>query len=127
MATANEQRQTEGTRQEQETDRRDAEKTKRAGTKLLVALEKLDPDRNGVTKKKVRELAKLSGRDMTCAVTDLIEQVIIEEIPVVVTFGNNAKQTCEGIRRRTAGTAGTAGENSGSPTVPNSGTSDPPL
>jgi hypothetical protein len=79
---------------------REDRQVKLAGTRLLGALDALDPDQRGVSKKKARERARISGRDLTCAVADLVGEGIIEEIPVQVISGNGAARTFEGIRRK---------------------------
>jgi hypothetical protein len=83
-----------------EEEAREERKVKIAGTRLLGALDALDPDRQGVTKTKARELARVSDRDLTCAIADLVADGVIEEVPVKVMTGNGAVRTFEGIRRK---------------------------
>src|SRR5262249_53743387 len=83
-----------------EDDQQNIRQVKKSGSKLLAALDVIDPDRKGVSKKKAREEARISSRDLTCAITGLTKDGIIEEVPVEVMIGSGAKRQVEGIRRR---------------------------
>jgi hypothetical protein len=69
------------------------------GTAVLDALDRLDPDRKGAGYTRTRELARLSNRRMTCAVTALVEDSHVEELEVDVVAGKGAKRKGRGLRR----------------------------
>jgi hypothetical protein len=100
LTTATDIRQTEGDERERKRDEAKREEANRAAAKFLVALDKLDPDRKGVSKSKVRDLAHISGRQLTTALVELVDQGVIEEVAVTVTVGNGARRPCEGVRRK---------------------------
>jgi replicative DNA helicase len=78
---------------------RKAEQDRRDGTVLLNALDQLDPKREGVGYARVQAAADLSGRRMERAVVQLVQQQVIEEIPVQAAVGKGAKRTVKGLRR----------------------------
>jgi hypothetical protein len=81
---------------------------KQWGTKLLLALDRLDPKRQGKLRKDLQELSGLNGKQWAAAIQDLLEQKIIEKVPVYATCGNGAQREHEGFRRTEhAGHAGT--------------------
>jgi hypothetical protein len=102
VQTAAETRQMEDEHQDNTKAKRETEKVKKAGTKLLAALDDIDKEQQGASQKKVRDLARLSGRDMTCVVRDLIKNGVLEEVQVPVKIGTGKKTTrmCDGIRRK---------------------------
>jgi hypothetical protein len=105
IQTAAETRQMEDEHQDATKAKREAEKVKKAETRLLVALDDIDKEQQGAGQKKVRDLARLSGRDMTCAVRDLVKNGVLEEVRVPVKIGTGKKTTkmCDGIRRKRKG------------------------
>ena len=70
-------------------------------TDCLDALDRLDPDRKGVSLNKVRDLARLSGPKMTRCVDRLVTQRVIEETTIVVSIGSKASRAVQGLRRVT--------------------------
>jgi hypothetical protein len=86
-------------RQGNQDEGREKRNIKQWGTKLLVALDRLDPNREGRTRKDIQELSRLNGKQWAAAVQDLLEQKIIEKVPVFVRCGNGAKRKQEGFRR----------------------------
>jgi hypothetical protein len=71
-------------------------------TALLLALDLLDPQRQGVSYTKARDTAHLNGPCMTRAVHRLSRERIMEELTMEAIVGNGAKRTVKGIRRRTS-------------------------
>lgn len=82
-----------------EKDSKEQHQVHAAGTKLLNALDKIDPERKGATKNQLRELARVSGRDMTCAVHELIEAGVLEEVEMSYASGKGRTVQTVGIRR----------------------------
>jgi hypothetical protein len=80
-----------------QTDRK--EKTQDA--KVLNALDKLDPKKQGAGYTKVREQAGVSNPVMTQSVTRLTDSKIIEVIELTIKIGNNATRTVKGLKRCT--------------------------
>lgn len=87
-------------------DRKQERQVRTAGTKVLMALDQLDPDRKGASKRQVRDLARISARDLTCAVVDLVSHGVLREVTVEIKCGTGHKTTreVEGIVRATNGT-----------------------
>ena len=93
--------------------KRERQKEKKDDAALLMALDQLDPDRQGVSYTKVRDTANLNNPRMTRAVHRLSEERVLEELTVEVPIGNGAKRTVKGIRRRTSEHRdGTSGQSS---------------
>jgi hypothetical protein len=91
------------TKKEQETAKK-REKEEDEDAKLLNALDRLDPGRQGVSRNRVRDVAGLSGAQTTRAVLRLVESGVVEEVPQLeVTIGSGAKRKVDGLRRRTWG------------------------
>jgi hypothetical protein len=67
--------------------------------KLLLALDELDPKRNGATYTQVRAAARLGTATMTRAILRLTKEGVVEEIDVTVTGANNSKRPARGLRR----------------------------
>jgi hypothetical protein len=86
-------------------DDRDAATVRKACTRLLVALDGIDPHREGAADKPVREQARLSGRDMRCATTTLIAEGTLERVSVAVPCGKGTRKV-DGLRRPHTGTPG---------------------
>jgi hypothetical protein len=84
------------TKKQEQKDR----KSKADDSQLLAKLDKLDPDRNGVSKNKLRDALDTSGAKINRSIQRLTEDNVIEEILVTVTAGKGAQQKCQGIRRR---------------------------
>jgi hypothetical protein len=78
----------------------DAAKNKAAGTKLLTALDELDPDRKGETKSKLRSRARLSSRDYDNAAFELERDGVIESVQVSYKCGKGREAKTDGIRRK---------------------------
>jgi hypothetical protein len=91
----------------------DATKNKKAGTKFLAALDELDPDRQGVTKTKIKNRARLQPADLDNAIIDLLHGGFIETVAVEYKCGKNSVQTTEGFRRPLAGIGSMFGQSSG--------------
>jgi replicative DNA helicase len=70
-------------------------------TALLTALDRLDPERNGVSYNQVQTESRLPRDRMARATTRLTREGVVEEIPVKAVIGNGAKRTCNGLRRPT--------------------------
>jgi hypothetical protein len=89
-------------RQGREHEERDNRKVRTAGTKLLLALDHLDRDRQGITKRKLRDHARISQRDLECAALEFVEQGILEVVEIEYRFGRGHAriERCEGLRRR---------------------------
>lgn len=86
-----------------ERDTRDAGQVKAAGSKILAALDIMDPHRKGVTRRKLREQARVSSRDLTGAATELLAAGVLEEVSVEVKSGKKTIRSFDGLRRRSAG------------------------
>jgi RecA-family ATPase len=79
-----------------------AEKDKSDDVLLLVALDQLDPDKHGVTVRKVRDRAEIGKNKLDRAMARLLRDEIIESIDLEVPVGTNGGTTPrEGIRRKT--------------------------
>ena len=61
-------------------------------TTVLVRLDKLDPDKIGVSFTKLRDTCELSHRRAEAAISRLAEEKIIEEIALAITVGKGAKR-----------------------------------
>jgi hypothetical protein len=95
-AEARQEAATEGdTRQQQQRGWQD----KGQDAKLLLALDELDPERNGATYTKVRAAARLGTATMTRAVMRLVREGVIEEVEVLAVVGSGAKRAARGLRR----------------------------
>jgi replicative DNA helicase len=68
-------------------------------TKVLMALDRLDSGRKGVSLNQVRAAAGLGHDTMTQAVLRLATAGAVEELELPVTVGNNGKRTARGLRR----------------------------
>jgi replicative DNA helicase len=68
-------------------------------SRLLLALDKLDPEREGATYTQVRAAARLGTTTMTRAVLRLVEEGAIEEVNLQVDIGSGAKRAAKGLRR----------------------------
>lgn len=69
-------------------------------TSLLLALDRLDPDRQGTGFTKVRNAAGLSSDKANQAAARLADQGLVEELPeLAVTIGSGASRKVRGIRR----------------------------
>lgn len=90
-------------------DQDESSKVRTAETKVLNVLDEIDPEKKGVSRRQVRDLARISGRDMTCAVTGLLRAQIIEDIEVEYKCGKGKQQTktTDGIRRKPPSTGPT--------------------
>jgi replicative DNA helicase len=99
VGTARETREKEGDARDRQKDRKAADDLKLAGTKVLKALDRADPHRKGLSRSRVRALARVSERQLVNAVQDLVEEKVIEEIPVMVKIGSNAMREVMGLRR----------------------------
>jgi len=66
---------------------------------LLAQLDKLDPQRAGVGYARLQAVSDLSDKRMERAVVQLVQEKIVEEIPVSATVGNNATRSVKGLRR----------------------------
>ena len=88
-----------GNRKAKDAEAKDARRVKDAGSKLLSALDKLDPDRQGVARFPLRTQARVSHRDMVCALQDLIDGKVVVATDVTVKSGKGRTETVEGVRR----------------------------
>jgi replicative DNA helicase len=90
------------TAEEKDAKKQQAEdqKAKADDAKLLSVLDRLDPDRKGVVKNKLRNTLGMSAQRVDRAIFRLIEDNVIEEIEVAVLIGSKAKRMHQGIRRR---------------------------
>jgi hypothetical protein len=76
-------------------------KVKGNGSKILNALDSVDPQQKGVTRKKLHEHCPGIGRTgFDQAIADLMKDGVLECAPVTYTSGRNRQETTEGIRRR---------------------------
>jgi hypothetical protein len=75
----------------------------------LNALDELDPEKKGVTQRRLKDRARISHRDLSNAIFELNEQKIIEIVPVTYKSGNGATRTTDGIRRRLRTNGGNRG------------------
>jgi hypothetical protein len=90
-----------------------AEKAKSDAVQLLDALDRLDPDKHGVTVRKVRDMAGIGKPKMDRAMATLLTDAIIESIDLEVPVGaNGGTRSCEGIRRTTPAPQAHIGTNS---------------
>jgi hypothetical protein len=99
VKTAGESREAEKeTREDQKADRQ-RKRDKADDTTVVLALDRLDPQRKGAGYTKVRQAAVLNSDRMTRAIDRLSEERIVEELPVEAIIGNGAKRTVKGLRR----------------------------
>jgi hypothetical protein len=90
---------------EDRAQQRDEREISKATTKVLAALDRIDPHRLGVTRRRLREHVG-HGIHVSHAITQLIEEEILEEFQGLVKGGNGATQLCDLIRRRNGGNGG---------------------
>jgi replicative DNA helicase len=102
VTTAGDSRAADKEAREDQRAQKQRESDKADDVELLLALDRLDPQRQGAGYTKAGDIAKLKGGRMTRAVQRLKDEGIVEELPVVVIVGNRAKRTVRGIRRRTS-------------------------
>jgi hypothetical protein len=89
-----------------EKERNRAAQDKADGTKVLAALDALDPGREGVTLTRLRDEASLSGERTRKACRRLAKEGVVEEVSLKAIGGNGAKIGAAGFRRRPQGSAG---------------------
>jgi hypothetical protein len=99
VSQAREVRAQEGDAKEQEKRTQAQREVVTDGTAILDALDRLDPNREGVSYTRIRNLTRLSGRRMDNAIQALMEEGHIEELQVAGTIGSGAKKRCRGLRR----------------------------
>jgi hypothetical protein len=87
----------EGKSSEQE--RKEAARDRADDAKVLAALDRLDPDRKGVTRNKLRPKTKLSGDRVSRACWRLVDEGIIEEVEIAGKRGKGAEVTTTVYRR----------------------------
>jgi replicative DNA helicase len=90
---------------------REVARGKADDAKVLAAIDTADPERQGASCRKIRDLAGISPARVTRAIQRLLDDAIIENIEVAVAIGSNATRKCNGLRRKppTNGTNGTNG------------------
>jgi replicative DNA helicase len=76
-----------------------AKKVRKDGTKILNALQVIDPDREGVAKNRLRQVTALGGERLNVAIAALLEEEQIEVIEGTAKVGNGAKRATQLIRR----------------------------
>jgi hypothetical protein len=84
---------------QQQQKRRDAT-IKANAAKILAALDTLDGDRKGITKRQARDHTHIGSQPFAAALTDLLADDTIETVPVTYPLGNGAVGKTVGIRRR---------------------------
>ena len=101
VSTASETRKLEAEQTARQKSYAQVEREKAEDAKLLVALDGADPDRQGYSYNRLRELAGISGDAMTRTVARLTAQGIVEDVQgFVAVIGSGAKRASRGIRRR---------------------------
>jgi hypothetical protein len=80
--------------------RKDTNAVKTAADRILDALDKIDPNKIGTTKNKVKNLARVSTRDLDCGIQLLLDEGHIEEVEVQAAIGSKATRKCNGIRKK---------------------------
>jgi replicative DNA helicase len=88
-------------RQADSTSKREAKETEE-DSRLLGALDVLDPQRCGASKSKLAEMASLSGAKATQAIMRLIRDGVVEMCEITVSAGRG-KRPSEGFRRARKG------------------------
>src|SRR5262249_6813268 len=76
-----------------------AQRDKKAETKLLRALDKLDPERQGVSKRKVRIKSGLNPDPMDAALMRLVEDGVVVTYVGTTTSGKGRQQQAEMVKR----------------------------
>lgn len=69
------------------------------GTALLVALDKLDSDKDGAGYERVMAMAGLPKQRMLRAALQLVDEGVIEECTISADIGNGGKRPAKGLRR----------------------------
>jgi hypothetical protein len=77
---------------------------------VLVALDRLDPKRQGAGYTKLRDESRLSRSRWTRAETRLKDDGFIRECQITITAGKGAKRTCKGLVRGSWGSSGSSGQ-----------------
>jgi replicative DNA helicase len=98
--------QDEADAREEEKQQKQHEKDQKDGTRLLMALDDIDPQRNGASCNAVQTHARMGKTTWDRSISRLLRQEIIEVLPVNSEFGCGAKRTVSGIRRRPLRTNG---------------------
>jgi hypothetical protein len=119
IMTANEAREAQADAGDAKKRRKQERQDKADDTKLLNALDRLDPKKEGFGYTKVRESARLPNERMTRAVERLVDGETIDEIDLTITIGSRAKRIVKGLKRRSpSGPSGPSGLFQGSPDGP---------
>jgi replicative DNA helicase len=84
-------------------DERQQKKVIKDGTRILNALDLIDPEREGVSKTKLCTATKFSGSRLNTALKALKDEGHIEIVAGTVPGGNGSQSKCDLIRRRTSG------------------------
>jgi hypothetical protein len=74
-------------------------RNKKDDARLLAALDKLDPNRNGVSRKKLRVKAKMGEVTFDRCIDRLVDEGRVEEIDVKAELGAKATRMVPGVRR----------------------------
>jgi replicative DNA helicase len=82
-----------------EKGRREEAQDKDDEVQILLALDKMDPDRKGVSFRKLRVRAKVPRERAERACSRLCDEGVLERLTVVTVGGNGAKLRAEGYRR----------------------------
>jgi len=76
------------------------ERDKEDDARVLVVLDKLDPERIGASCHHIRKIARMGEAAIERAVFRLKEAGVIEKLDIQAKLGSNSKRIVEGIRRR---------------------------
>jgi hypothetical protein len=102
VMTAGDSREAQKDVREDQKAERQKQKDKADDTALLLAIDRLDPQREGAGYTKARESARFDSGRMTRAVDRLSGEGLVEVIDIEIIAGNGAKRPGKGIRRRTS-------------------------
>jgi replicative DNA helicase len=99
VRTGHDEREGEGDKRLRAAEEKRSQARRADESRLLRALDQLDPEGNGAGLKRVRELAGLSGDAASGALTRLAAEGIVEEIKVEADIGSGATRKVQGLRR----------------------------
>jgi hypothetical protein len=100
VATAGEARENLLEKRETEKQKERERRDKEDDAKVLLLLDDLDPERNGLSVSRIRDGVGLNRDRVNRSVARLERQKIIEELEVTVPIGSGARRKAKGIRRR---------------------------